>query len=361
MRKPYYWKQRKGWYVRVGKSQTFLHADEKKAYEAWAEMQRLGNPGAINATFATIADCFLAAAKPRDDAPRGEFTVKAKTYRGYEDDLLSACNYFGDVLIRELKKHHVTAWLDERTTWGAWARHRAAGAVKRAISWAVSEGHLDRDPLGKLNIPKGDRRDTLIASEAHAAMVQNVDHGRRPGKRLEQLGRQPVRRDLCFRPVLIALKHSGTRPGMVAALQADNVSPAVDAWIFHQHKTKGKTARPLIVTLSPCLQTLTRILLAARPSGALLLNSRRQPWTANAIRIRMANLQEKLGLPEGTVAYGYRHTFTTNAIVNGVDIATIATLLGHKDLRMLTEHYAHLEQQPEHLKEAAAKAMRRRA
>jgi site-specific recombinase XerD len=147
---------------------------------------------------------------------------------------------------------------------------------------------------------------------------------------------------------------------MVAAVAVANVSPHRDAWGMQEHKTRKKTKRPLVVQLSPCLQTLTRILLSVREDGPLLLNSRGKPWTSNAIRCRMKALQEKLGLPEGTVAYAYRHTWTTNAVLNGVDLATVATMMGHRDLRMLMEHYAHLEKQPEHLRQAAAKAMKRR-
>ena len=86
-------------------------------------MLRLNNSGALIATFATVADGFLIAAQR---------SVDPKTYRGYEDDLLSACKDFGEVLVRDLKKHHVSSCLDLQTTWGDWARHRAASAVKRA-------------------------------------------------------------------------------------------------------------------------------------------------------------------------------------------------------------------------------------
>jgi site-specific recombinase XerD len=46
-------------------------------------------------------------------------------------------------------------------------------------------------------------------------------------------------------------------------------------------------------------------------------------------------------------------------VLNGVDLATLAELLGHKDLKMIAEHYGHLEQQPEHLLNAVAKVVRR--
>jgi integrase len=41
------------------------------------------------------------------------------------------------------------------------------------------------------------------------------------------------------------------------------------------------------------------------------------------------------------VPYGYRHTFATDALANGVSDAHIAELLGHS-VAMLGRHYSHL-------------------
>jgi integrase len=352
MRKPFYWKARQGWYVKTGDgSQVFLSAEEEEAYDIWKEMRAADGLGSAAVPFALIADSYIEHAK-RALAP--------KTFRGHQDFLVSACASFGAVRVADLKRHHLTTWLDDNPTWKSdWSRRAAVAAVKRALNWAIDEGYLKVSPLAKVEFPKGGRREVLISDDDHRRMVLAEDGGRQPGARVGELGRKPIRRDLCFRPVLIALRHSGTRPGMVAAVTVDNVSSHLDAWVFKDHKTRKKTGKPLIVRLSPCLQTLTRIAMASRKSGPLFRNSKGQPWKSDAIQRRIAKLQKKLGLPPGTVAYAYRHTWTTSAIVNGVDIATVATMLGHKDLRMLMEHYAHLEQQPEHLKEAAAKAVRR--
>jgi site-specific recombinase XerD len=72
----------------------------------------------------------------------------------------------------------------------------------------------------------------------------------------------------------------------------------------------------------------------------------------------MKQLRRKLDLPKGTVAYAYRHSYATRALMNGTDLATVAELLGHGDLKMLGQHYGHLDKQKEHLKRAAARAVR---
>ena len=42
------------------------------------------------------------------------------------------------------------------------------------------------------------------------------------------------------------------------------------------------------------------------------------------------------------MAYSYRHTYATRAIMNGTDVATVAELFGHTDVGMIQRHYGHL-------------------
>lgn len=353
MRKPFYWKSRKAWYVKSddGKSQTYLADDEDTAYDVWKELTSVEHPTDPNTPVAAIAENFLRWAIKH---------VASSTYAQYSRYVASFCEPWGGLRARELKPFHVTKWLENKT-WGDSGKRTAVTAVKRCFAWAVEEGLLNNNPLQRVRRPAVKRRERLITDDEHALMMQASDDGRKPGKRLEKKGERAKHRAGAFRQVLVALRHSGTRPGMIAAVTVENVTPDIDAWILHDHKMRGKTGKPLIIRLSPCLQTLTRILLSQRDSGRLFLNSSGQPWTRNAIRCRMRSMRLRLGLEPGAVAYAYRHTYATNAMVNGVDVATVAELLGHTDLRMVSQVYGHLEKQPEHLKQAAAKAVRKQA
>lgn len=154
--------------------------------------------------------------------------------------------------MRDLRPFHVTRWLDAQGRWGTSSRRGAITALKRAMNWAAAERLIVASPLGALLRPKPPRREVLIADAQHSAMMLAVD-GRGQGKRAAAM-----------RPVLIALRHSGTRPGMVAGVTCENVGPDTSVWILPEDKTRRRTGRPLVIYLSPCLQTLTRIAMAAR-------------------------------------------------------------------------------------------------
>lgn len=332
MKKPWYWKARKSWYVSDGKTQIRLHEDEATAYKIWQEIQRAGSAGDIFAPLASLAENFLRHAKR---------TVSEGTYDRYAYYVADFCNHASADRIpaREAKAENLYAWIESRPAWGDWAQRGAIAAVKRMFAWGVEQGIVDRSPMLAVKRPAAKRREQLIDDAQHAAMMQRARHSRA---------------SRVFRQVLVALRHSGARPGEVAAVKVGDVSPDGSAWVLQEHKTAGKTGRPRVVYLSPCLATLTKILAASRKSTNLFVNARGEPWTRNAIRCRMRQLRRALGLPPGVVAYAYRHSWTTKALTGGADIATVAELLGHTSTEMVSRHYGHLDQAKEHLKKAAA-------
>ena len=72
----------------------------------------------------------------------------------------------------------------------------------------------------------------------------------------------------------------------------------------------------------------------------------------NAVRLQMTRLRRKLGLPEDLCAYLARHGFGTRAILNGVNPAVVAELMGHNSLEMVSKVYVHLADQHQHLRDA---------
>jgi integrase len=329
MRKPYYNKARKLWYVWAGKKQVNLGPDEEIALQKWHEIELSNAISRPDPPIVSVAEAFLSWAESHRSPATFEF------YRRY---VTSFSDFGGRTSVSRLKVHHVDQWLATHQTWGASSKRAAITSIKSLFNWAVRRGILAINPISGIERPPTPRRETLISAEDHERIRQASDPA--------------------FRILVTALRLSGCRPGEISILTAQHFDERNGFWIYQDHKTRSKTGTLKAVPLHPCLNALSRILASARPSGPLFINSDGKAWTRNAMRCRFRRLRGKLDLPTGTVAYAYRHTFATEGLVNGVDSATMATILGHTSTRMLMERYAHLGSQAQHLKDAVKKASR---
>lgn len=343
MRRPFYWKARGGWYVKTARRQNhYLGATEEAAQTAWAEMVAADRIVGGDALVAALAEAFLA------DYQR---TAKPATYQWRARYIADFCKAHGLDRVAELRPFHVTKWLDGHAEWNPDSRRAAIGAVKRLFNWAKEQGLVLYNPFDAVKKPKGGRRQKLVTAAEHESLGgwQSKARGGRRGSY--------AKRDGAFRAVLVALRHAGVRSGTIAAVRVEHVAADASCWVVPEHKTVDKIERPIVVYLSPCLQALTRALIVGRTSGPLFRNSRGEAWSANAIRCRMRRLRAALGIEAGTVAYSYRHSYITGAILAGNDVATVAELVGHKDCTMIAKHYGHLAGAKDHLKRAAARAV----
>jgi integrase len=126
--------------------------------------------------------------------------------------------------------------------------------------------------------------------------------------------------------------------------------------VLATHKTAKKTGKPRLIHLPPEALELTKALMVKLQQGPLFRNSRGEPWTRNAVRIRFRNLRKKHPELKGIVAYTYRGSFATDALEAGVPDATVAALLGHTNTATLHRFYNRLTSRTAHLAEAAKKA-----
>src|SRR5262249_16998184 len=91
---------------------------------------------------------------------------------------------------------------------------------------------------------------------------------------------------------------------------------------------------------------LTRTLVEKNPEGPIFRGPRgNTPYSRNAVRIRFRRLRQKLPHLAGVVAYSYRHTYCTDALVNGVGVAQVAEWLGHAGTDMVPSVYSNLSDQ----------------
>ncbi len=78
------------------------------------------------------------------------------------------------------------------------------------------------------------------------------------------------------------------------------------------------------------------------------------------VREKLIKLDVPREMVAGICAYAYRHTFTTDGLVGGVDPATMATLLGHSSITMIERRDGHLDQKDSHLTQSVARVAQAR-
>lgn len=337
MQKPWYWKERKAWYLWTSEGgkrrKRKIGTTEAEAFAYW---RRLNGTG-FDPTFREIRLAFFEYSL--NQVRNGDLNIKTlENYAWYADRFESRC---GNLRISELAPKHVTDWIAANPTWGPSAQRHAIITVNRIANWALGERRITENPFRGIRKPAGKRREQLVPVDVHERMIRTAGSQKGSGR----IDRQ-------FRLVLVAMKHTGGRPQDIANVRVEHVQG--DRWVIPEHKTLRHTGRPRIVYLSPCLQTVTKILASDRKSGPLF-RGRRGRLTTNAIRCRVTHLREELGIGD-VVAYSYRHTYITDALARGVDIATVAELVG-TSVSMIQRHYGHLEAKTSHLRQAAAKAV----
>ncbi len=200
------------------------------------------------------------------------------------------------------------------------------------------KGLLAVNPLRKVKKPPQTYRDRVLSREERQEVMATI-------------------RDQAFRDFVFAMQETGCRPSEVSRVTAANVNLELGVWAFADHKTVKKTGKPRIVYLTPAMVELTKDLMAKHPNGQLFRGPMEEkPFSRNSIRCRFRRLREKLPHIKGLIAYAYRHSFATDALVNGVGIAQVAELLGHTSTDMVMRHYSHIASKVDHMRDAAMKA-----
>jgi integrase len=334
-RKPWFRANRDAWYVQHNGKQVLLAKGKASKAEAQAAYHRLmlesgESPArASNLPVATLCDLFLDYSQVR---------VGRQCFENYRRFLSAFCQRVGRLHAGEVKPFHVTSWVDAQKSWNGGKRH-AIVAVKRAFSWAEQQGLIAVNPLRWLKAPRANTRERVLSTEERKLILGEV-------------------RDEAFRSFLLALLGTGARPSEVAGVTAAQVNLDLGVWVLAQHKMAKKTGKPRIVYLSPEMLALTQAQMSKHSTGPLFPNLRGRPFDRNAWRCRFRRLRDKFPQLKCVVAYSCRHSYATDALINGVGIAQVAELMGHSDASMVARVYGHIAQNTEHMRQAAARATR---
>lgn len=264
-----------------------------------------------------------------------------RTYRGFLDPFAAK---WGHLPAAELTPKHLDAYADGPKRWGRPWSHDTRRAFKlqvfSAYLLAVRTRLLDRSPFAGVKVPGG-------RSRGADAVYTDAEFE----KLCDAAGPH-------FRPLLEFLWLTGCRPGEASRIDAKDVVWEASVVVVREHKTKHK-GKTRSIPLHPDALSLLRRLAERSPTGPLLRNRDGMPWNKNALVLAMRRCRDRAGLPTKQM-YGIRHSFATQALIDGVENAKVAAILGHSSTVMLSKHYSHVAEQTRALVEAVAKVRQRK-
>jgi integrase len=248
------------------------------------------------------------------------------------------CAEYGDVPVSQLRPYHLKLWAEARPNLHSGYSVRSwIAAVKACFGWACSLGIVDRNPFTRVTSKPGKRGRPLTDAEFQA-MLRFTD--------------APMRRFLIF------LRFTGCRPGEAAAATWKDINAKQLALVLAKHKTAKKTGKPRVIYLHPVAIRLLAWIRRNQPTpldALIFVNRWGKSWKNSTRAQRMKRIRELAGLPKDARYYGCRHAFATRAILNGVEIKTLAELMGHSCVST-TEVYTHVAGNHDHLHDAVSRA-----
>jgi integrase len=329
--KPWYRKSTDAWYAQVHQKQIRLATGRANRAEAKRKLTELLNKPTekLESSFsaAQICDKYLTHSQNEHTTP---------TFEWHKFYLQKFCDLHGSRPALSLIPHDLNSWIAAQKNWKGSKRH-ARAIVKRAFEWARKEGLLTKNPFADVVVGKSGRRERILSKEEREEIMRSVHDAR-------------------FKEFLTALQETGCRPSEISKVTAADVDLELGIWVLKSHKTAKKTGRDRVIYLTPTMVEFSKTLISRHPDGPLFRGRGGIPLSKEIIRNRFRRLRLKLPHLGSFSAYTYRHSYCTDALVNGVGIAHVAELMGHTSTEMVSRVYSKLSQQVQHMREAAKRA-----
>lgn len=333
---PWYWQARNGWYVTLnGKRYCLgLHPDVAKKPEKSKKTGRWNSPPEIDQAYRNLLSTGSAQDAPADDdavvnvlddfvvwSRENRAKLTAARYAEICQDFVTASDggiKFGALNVNRLTSKHVTAWLNQRPSWGSTTKRNAITALIRGFNWAVKNRGLQRNPIAGMEKPEARRRKETVSVEEFEAILKKSSR--------------------CFADLLTVSYDSGARPFEIKELEARHCQLDEQRAVIPADEAKGRQrTRVFYFPTERSISTIRR-LCGEYPTGPLFRNNKGNKWTSDAVKCTFARLEKTLG--RRITHYSFRRTFITRKIIAGVDSHVVATLSGHQSTAMIDKHYS---------------------
>ncbi len=321
--KPWYRKARKEWCVTIGGVLHRLGNDKQDAKRKFHELMA-DQPSTVSAdTSWGICDLFL-----------GHVLANRSpaTYGWYKDRLQYFKDAIPNMLTDQLEADRVQDWLNAQS-WSPGYKRGIVTAIKAAFRWAYRLRKIRRNPVDGLTRPEATPSEDFLTDEEFKKLMSFV-------------------KDEPFQDILRLMRHTGARPQELVKLEARHL---FDGYCqFLKAESKGKK-RERVIFLDDEAQKIVKKWAKKNPEGVILRNYHGKPWRANAFACRFKRLEEKVG--KRITMYSIRHGFAHSSLTKAeLSPEVVATLMGHKDTRMIYATYGHMMKNTKFMREQLKKA-----
>ena len=281
------------------------------------------------ATVADVLNWYRAQSPTRTD------TGKAEKERLRLYGLFAAA--IGERPCSECRPYHLLAFINERAGENAWTRKRWGVILSRPFNYATRLGLIASNPFRGLTFPAGKNGRDWTDGEFRALLRAAAPYVRR---------------------FIVLIRFSGMRPGEIRGLEWKHIDTRAGAIVLDKHKMAYKTKAPRRIPFNTVIVKLLAWLRRNHLPRArnVFLNAYFRPWSMRSLGKTFLTVRHKAGLGDDVKLHGGRHTFATRAIMAGLDVATLAEIMGHDDITT-TSRYTHLAGKIGHLAAAMEQAI----
>jgi integrase len=214
------------------------------------------------------------------------------------------------LLTMEIVQNCLGSWTDVSPA----TRNRRLAFLRRALTWAVENGEIERSPLESMKFePEPLTRERVLSPDEESRLCA-------------ALGRSA--------PTAKLLIYTGLRAGEAFDLRWSDVTERA---VFVRRSKSGRSRSvPLCAEAAQALTALPR-------AGAGVLTQGSPRWArANWGRRVLRPAADGIGLHDVSM-HTFRHTFASRLVATGVPIAAVQVLLGHRHIST-TMRYTHFDE-----------------
>ncbi len=227
----------------------------------------------------------------------------------------------------EVQAQHIRAYLLtledrglSRTT-----QHNVARCIRAWFNFLVREEILDASPMRKVTMPRPDAKRPVVFTREEVTAILDAAHTRRD------------------KALVLFMLDTGMRKAEIVALDVGDVDLASGVVKVYQ----GKGGKDRTVFIGARTRYLLRRYLVERgnpPPDAPLWTSETtgDRLTGAGLRMLFRRLRERTGIPHLT-PHTFRRTCALWCLKSGMDVYTVAAIMGHSDIATLRHYLRFIE------------------